>query len=161
MMPNGYFFDTSFFAEGMKRYPPGLKTFSPIWTEVDHLIDNGRGFCCREVLEELEQKAGDDAHAFVKERKEKLILAPSEAEEKVIVALVSEFADSGWSLATTKKDNADPWVVAFAKTKELVAVTAEFRRSNGRLIIPDACEYIGAKCSSLLEFIAAYENNSL
>ena len=144
-----YVIDTSALLDGWVRYyPPDV--FPQLWSNLEELVAAGELLAPDEVLSELAQK-DDDAHKWAK--KNSAMFVPLDAEvQEATTEILSEFP----RLVGAMKDRnrADPFVIALAKIKQAVVVTAE--KSIGtrdRPRIPIVCEHFDIGHRTLLQLI--------
>lgn len=144
-----YCIDTSALLDGWVRwYPPD--TFRTLWENIEGLIDGDIIIAPEEVLVELAKK-DDDVHKWAKKNK-KLFVAPSKDIQSATSDILREFP----RLVDTRKQRsqADPFVIAVAKTYKLTVVTEEKKPGTiDRPTIPIVCNHFKIKCIRLLDMI--------
>lgn len=142
LVDNGYSFDTCAIIDLRQRYPPDI--FNGLWQRIEVLLRTRRMGCTEQVLKELEKK-DDDAYKWAKSKR-----------SDIFEPVAEHWAQA---LAVTKKHphlidinrttpQADPFVVAFAKSRRWTVVTSEKGRSARS--IPRVCESEGVDCLDLV-----------
>lgn len=147
-----YCFDTSaFIAAYVENYPPDVTP--RLWNDLlPALIEEGRLVTPKDVLIELERKAGKDHGLFewVKDCD-----AVHELDDLTLVE-VARITNAHRRLIEHKpgRSGADPIVIAMASVKGAVVVTKEGLSGNvTKPKIPDVCKAEGIEYMGLLEVI--------
>lgn len=144
-----YCLDTSALLDAWVRYysPDVVPSF---WKNLDTLVDAGRVWACRQVLEELKRK-DDDAHKWLKDRPQ--IIVEIDADRFKLAQAISD-AFPNW--VDGKRNGADPFIVALGEQKSWQVITGErlTKAINPRKMrIPDVCVARSVACGSLLEMM--------
>jgi len=116
---------------------------------MDAAAKKGEIFAIDEVVLELSRK-DDDVHTWVKQR-ESMVVAIDSDIQKHLTEIMSRYP----RLVDTKRNRSgcDPWVIALAKAKGFIVVTAE--KASGNLAkpkIPDVCSDLGIPCIEIVDF---------
>jgi hypothetical protein len=121
------------------------------WAIVLALIERERLVDPSEVIEEL--KLDEVLWSRVQHLEGKLRFRRSdEAYLKLAGLIASEFP--GMASIRSKKNKADPWVVALAEIERFTVVTDETTERRPNRKIPTACRKRGVSCVSLLKMLA-------
>lgn len=142
-----YCFDSSALMQAATRAYP-IEVFRSFWLRFEEAIRNGIIIAPDEVLLEVARK--DDAlHAWCKSHPEMFAPLAIEVQQAALV-VTAEIP----TLVDLKKGRgqADPFVVALARTRNDTVVTEENSKPTAPRI-PDACRHFGIRCIKLLEFI--------
>jgi hypothetical protein len=129
-------------------YPPDV--FPGLWDDIEGLIDQGLLIAPNEVLEEL--KGVDDEILRWARRFKKMFVASDKFQLREVTDILVKFPRLIDPDKT--KPEADPFLIALAKSTGWAVVTSEKPRAdpNARPKIPDVCKSYGIKCISLVEF---------
>lgn len=138
-----YSFDTSAFIEPSKYYPQDR--FRSVWRDIGNLIQQGIILATYIVKEELAAKE-DNLYHFVIQFPN-LFVEPTPREHIVVRRLVNHVRLRVWGAGDSKKNRADPFVVALATVHNLKVVTYEKSK------IPFACQLLEIDCISFIEFL--------
>lgn len=148
---SGYSIDTSALIDLWRRYyPPDI--FPSLWKKLEDLVSKGSLIATHKVYEELKKyfDMNDELLKWVKKHKKMFRNLDNDQLTHLseIIKHYPEFVDSDKTLP-----EADPFVIALAKSKGWTVVTSE-RPANpgGRLKIPDVCEKCNIKSVSIIEF---------
>lgn len=148
-----YCIDTSALIDLADLYPKDV--FPTLWVNMEKLVRDGRLVAPHEVLEEFkayegkkeEPRAWARAHAemFKQLTDEQLNIA------RDILAAHPDLIDPDKTVA-----DADPFVIALAKTEGGTVVTSERpARPGQRIMIPDVCDAVNVSPLDLLGFFRA------
>lgn len=144
-----YLLDSNIFIQSRKQLP--MDVWVTFWQRMAELAQNGDVVSCSKVKDEIEN---DDVNDWVKANAPKGFFLPMDAEIMVAYAEVQNWANSQLFTDSAKAEFAtvaDAYLIATAKAKGLTVVTYE--KSNpqrrSRVMIPDACAAIGARCCEL------------
>lgn len=146
-----YCFDTSAFIDSWRRYY-SPKIIEDLWEQLGMLMDSGEILVPREVMNELKVNK-DDLWAWFKKH-ESCVKTYTATEILIVKTLVNKYKKLSY-IDSTKPFHADPFVVAFGKTKNLTVVTWE-RGANGSTTKPkigDLCNELGVKFIDVHTFI--------
>ncbi len=146
MTNTGYSIDTNTILTAWNEtYRP--TSFGSFWTKLGELIAAGRAFASDQVLIELSRK-DDVAHVWAKSQAG--FSVPLEEEQTLIA---KKLVNTQPALAKQRlgRLRADGFVIALAKWKGLVVVTAENRRGPEK--IPNICDAAGVTCIALADMI--------
>lgn len=151
-MSTKYCLDTSAILDGWVRYyPPDV--FDTLWKKINAAVDNGDLKAPEEVFVEL-QKKSDDVAKWAKARKDDLFV-PFDEEIQIEANRV---LDAYPNLVDQRPSNsqADPFVIALAKIRNITVVTCEKNLGTEKKPrIPIVCKHFSVKCISLLEMFRA------
>ncbi|MDP9355855.1 MAG: DUF4411 family protein [Chloroflexota bacterium] len=143
-----YCVDTSVFLDAYTRHyqPVIFKTF---WVKMDELIEDKRIVAPKQVLEELED-IHDDVFAWAKARGHMFVQPDmyQMIEARNIVITFQNLAKQD-----PRKNYADPFVVALAKSRGHVVVAQELRGSIKDPKIPFICRHFKIPCYTLFEMM--------
>jgi hypothetical protein len=143
----GYCIDTSALVDLWRtHYPPDV--FRTLWTkDLENLISQGILIAPEEVLNELE-KRDDELLEWAKNHRKmfKDLNREQQQQLRIILGKFQDFVD------TKKNIDADPIVVALAKSKDWTVITSESTKKGGRPRIPYVCKDFDVKCITLVEF---------
>lgn len=146
-----YIFDTSaLIGAWVRLYPPD--SFPRVWDQMNTLADERRLLVPAEVFDELEAQA-DDLFAWVKERKEFIVLPTTRAlllEARAVLADHPHLTKTG-----TGRGRADPFVIALAALQNCPVVTQEQGGTAAKPRIPFVCGVRSIGCLSFLDVIRA------
>jgi hypothetical protein len=145
-----YSLDTSALIEGWVRTYP-INNFPGVWEKLSELIEHGEAKATDEVLRELERQ-DDDLTAWCRQQRN-LFVDIDNAIQLVVTEILGDYPriiESGG-----RRSGADPFVIALAKINNATVVTAEQRTNNldGRVRIPDVCNFMSIRCIPLLNLI--------
>jgi hypothetical protein len=142
----GYCIDTSALIDLWRRYyPPDI--FQSLWKDIEKLIYQGFIIAPQEVLKEI-IKQDDELLEWAK-RNRRMFEDLDEDQLKEVKIIGKDFPNF---IDPNKEIDADPFLVALAKTKEWTIITSEKPNPGGRPKIPDVCKKYNVKCLSLIEF---------
>ena len=147
LIRDGYVIDACAIIDLWQRYPP--KTFSRLWTRIEELVHEGRLRCPGQVLAELRRK-DDDAADWLEKRKSKVVVREDAAIwtlSQKIVGLDPTLIDH-----SRMKPQADPFVIALAKSLRWSVVTSERTKGFGAVNIQSVCRKQSVPCLTLVEF---------
>lgn len=146
-----YVFDTSPLINIFKNYYP--RRFPSLWKKFNELVNNENLISCRENYREIEER-DDNLFEWAKNH-EKIFKSPSAEEGKFISQIYSIplFRDNIEQQKLLKGGcNADPFVVAKAKSEDACVVTLEKFKSNSPKI-PNICGHFKIECLDLEGFM--------
>lgn len=143
-----YCIDTSSILEAWVRtYPRDI--FPGFWINLQELIDSGRLISPEEVLQEIQRKE-DDVAVWAKSQTQFFVPFDEHQEEHFITVMT----DHALLISNTKrKHDADPFVIALAKTQGCAVITEERSGSLSKPKIPDVCKALGIDCFSVLDLM--------
>ena len=130
-----YVFDSNIFINLQRRQP--IDIYPSLWSRIGELMDEGTIVSSQEVYDEI-MIGGDDLEKWAKSRKECFVPSsvPVQQEVRAILATHRGLVEGG-----TKKNSADPFVIALAKQEHCKVVTEEVRTRNEKAPkIPDVCD---------------------
>lgn len=143
----GYCIDTSALIDMWRvHYPEDV--FPALWVDIGTIVRDGILVAPVEVLDELERK-DDELLAWARTHAEMCL--DLSAEE---VSLVGEMvaAHLGWVDLYKETPDADPFIVALARTRDLCVVTAErMSAPTERPRIPNICRHYRVECINPVE----------
>lgn len=146
-----YCLDTSAILDGWVRfYPPDV--LPTLWEKLERAIEDGAIISPDDVLIELKKK-DDDVHSWAKAQSG-LFLPLDDSTQDATSEILAAFPRLVKALS--RRNQADPFVVALAKVKGATVVTAELAKgSSGRPKIPDVCAHFGVPCMNLISLMRA------
>lgn len=121
----GYCIDTCALIDLWRRhYPPDV--FPGLWEDIERLVNHGLLIAPREVLEEL--RGVDDELLEWAQRHADMFLDPDDDQLREVRAILEDFPD----LIDADKEtpDADPFLIALAKTWSWTVVTSERPRTS-------------------------------
>jgi len=124
--------------------------FPGLWADIEKLVRQRRLIAPREVLEEL--RGVDDEILEWAIRFKVMFLDLSEEQLREVSTILGEFP--GLIDPSKTKPEADPFLIALAKTRRWTVVTSERPRTSpdARPKVPDVCKSHDVECISLVEF---------
>ena len=143
-----YCFDTSALLDAWVRWYP-IDVFPSFWEKMEQLISDDVLLAPDEIYAELERKE-DDLHAWVKSRKNMFC----SLDIATIVEVKKILKDHPRLVDTQKgRSQADPFVIALARTKGLTVVTGESFGTAAKPKIPYVCGQLGVPSIGIVQFI--------
>jgi len=142
----GYCIDTSALIDLGRHYP--RKVFKGVWEKVEALVAAGDLVAPREVQKELEQI--DDEVARWAKKQRALFKGLDSAQIQEVRAIVARFPNLV-DLSKTIPD-ADPFIIALARTEGLTVVTSEKPKGPGGQKVPNVCNDLGVPWLNLVPF---------
>ncbi len=143
----GYVFDTNIFINLQRRQPIDL--YPTVWNKIGELMSQGIIISSQEVFDEI-AIGGDDLEKWAKVRKECFLPSDISVQQKVRDILKNH---RGLIEGGTKKNSADPFVIALAQDKRYKVVTEETRTRNANSPkIPDVCDAYSIECLNFVSF---------
>lgn len=148
-----YLFDTNIFVESKKNLP--MDVWPTFWTKMVELINSGSIHSIDKVKDEID-RGGDELTDWIHEKAPKGFFLTQNTEVMTKLAETISWANVcpvGFTQAAISgyAEVADSYLVATAAAKGMTLVTLE--KSNpqrrSRVMIPDACNAIGARCCDL------------
>ncbi len=131
------------------NYP--YENFESLWNKISELMDSGQIIAPMEVYEEL-KKGNDDLYKWIRKRK-KIFQEISEDNQYLISEILTKFP----KLIEEKNPSvqADPMVIALAKTTKTIVITEEKPDSakKKKTKIPTVCNDYKIPYQSLVELI--------
>lgn len=138
-----YCFDTSAWLDGWVRHY-SMENFPSVWDRIADLLRSGRGWWTEEVTAEIKEV---DLIEWLKPHGAAVI--PTSDVWTEASALQQRF---NHELSPKGITGADPFVIAAARINALWVVTGE-KPSTGRPKIPDVCNELGIRYTSLADMI--------
>ncbi len=132
---------------GTRRWP--IDVFPTVWEELDRVARERQFVAPEEVFYELKAKA-DPLYAWVRERRE-IFVALDGAQMVATFQVLSVFPRLVGKLKG--RYDADAFVVALARVRNLTVVTEEDVGTPDRPRIPIACRHFGVRCIDTLAWI--------
>lgn len=130
-----YVFDSNIFINLQRRQP--IDIFPSLWNRVGELMECGTIISSQEVYDEI-MIGGDELGKWAKTHKECFLPSnvPIQQEVRTILSTHRGLVEGG-----TKKNSADPFVIAIAKQEHCKVVTEEAHTRNEKAPkIPDVCD---------------------
>lgn len=142
-----YVFDSNIFINLQRRQP--IDIFPSLWNRIGDLMDEGTIISSQEVYDEI-MIGGDDLQKWAKARRESFLPPSVPVQQEVRTILLSH---RGLVEGGSKKNSADPFVVALAKQEHCKVVTEEVRTRNAKAPkIPDVCDAYQIECIDFVNF---------
>ncbi|TET91938.1 MAG: DUF4411 family protein [Methanomassiliicoccales archaeon] len=148
-LQEGFCIDTCALIDlGRVHYPPDV--FPGVWADIESLVSRGLLIAPKEVFDEL--KGVDDEILKWARRFKEMFKESDEDQLQEVADILARFP--GLIDPTKTKPEADPFLIALAKSSGWTVVTSERPRTspNARPKIPDVCKSYGIRCISLVEF---------
>lgn len=143
-----YLFDSDILINS-NRYVP-RKRFGSFWDKIEEYIESDEIGILKIVRNEIEKGTDDLYNWLSRFPATKFINEKAEEEVLLIVKdIVNKYPDLVNPLNTG--DQADPYLVAYAKVRNLSVITYESPRSPKK--IPEICKTMGVNCMNLEEFL--------
>jgi Domain of unknown function (DUF4411) len=149
LIRDGYVIDACAIIDLWHRYPP--KTFTSLWKQIEGLIHEGRLVCPGQVLSELRRK-DDDACDWLERRRAAMVTKEDATIWNVAQRIV--VGDPGLVDHARTRPQADPFVIALAKSLGWSVVTSERTKGFGAVNIQSVCKKQSVACLDLTEFFA-------
>lgn len=118
-----YTFDTNILVGLVRLYPRDI--FSAIWENIEASVGSGESCICEAILREV-RRGGDDLHTWAKNL-QGFVCGITDDE----LAVVAEIAVAHPEWVQGQLNEADPFVIAHAKTEQSTIVTEESRKGPG------------------------------
>jgi len=152
-LPTLYSIDTSVLIHGwVRRYPPSVPMFAPVWGQLDQLIKDGVIRALEEVLEDLRKQEGDELLAWCEKRLEFFVPIDDPTQDTMngIMGKYPRLVDT-----VKGKSASDPWVISLAlqHNPKLTVVTEENGGSENKPNMPHVCRQEDIRCINLLDLI--------
>lgn len=142
-----YVFDTNIFIILQRRQP--IDIYPSLWNKIGELMADGTIISSQEVYDEI-AVGGDDLEKWAKVRKECFLPSEVPIQETVREILQNH---RGLVEGGSKKNSADPFVIALARNNRCKVVTEEVRTHNSNAPkIPDVCEAYDIECIDFVGF---------
>jgi hypothetical protein len=145
-MSDIYVFDSNPFIY-MERYCPH-DVFETFWKKIESLISEGVIISSDEVLEEINR--GDDSLVEWAKGHKGMFIASNEVIQREVRQILRSFPKL--VISSKKANEADPFVIALAKTRNAIVVSEEKEHGLTNPKIPDVCKELGIPCIRLTEF---------
>lgn len=147
-----YVFDTSPLSTLFRNYYPDQ--FPSLWRLFDQLVAAGGVTSTREVFREIEDASSEPLRDWA-DRNRGLFVTPNPAEGALVgeIFAVRHFQQNieQQKLLNGGK-NADPFVIARARSERKIVVTMELLKPNAAKI-PNICQHFGVNCLTLQGFM--------
>lgn len=146
-LEQGYSIDTSALID-LKPYPEDI--FGNLWKKLEELINQNLLVAPKEVLAELKKR--DDIITEWARNNSKMFVSLDLVQMNEVTMILREFPRLIDANKVTA--DADPFVIALAKSRKWAVITSEKpRRSpDARPKIPDVCGHFNIECHSLFDF---------
>lgn len=142
---NIYALDSNILIEMKNNYP--IEYFPTLWNNLEVLVTNGRLKSIDVVYNEL-TNGRDFSEEWAKSHKD--IFLP--LEEQVVAETKSIVNNYPIIKLDNEKDQADPFLIGFAKVNKYCLLTEERRKQN-KINIPYVCSSLGVECLTLFELM--------
>lgn len=148
-----YLFDTNIFVESKKNLP--MDIWPTFWAKMVEMINSGNIYSIDKVKDEI-NRGGDELTDWIHNNAPKGFFITADAMTMQKYSDTLDWAQTSPTGFTATAINeyarvADAYLVATAAAKNMILVTYE--KSNpqrrNRVMIPDACNAIGARCCDL------------
>lgn len=147
-----YTLDTNILIGLIQRYPRDI--FPAMWTNIEHMAATDESCICEAVLHEV-HRGGDDLHAWAKNLQG--FVCPVTDQELVTVAEIGA-AHPGW--VQGRLNEADPFLIAHARSEGSVIVTEENRKGPGtedkNQKIPNIADEHGVRVIKFFDYVRAH-----
>lgn len=144
-----YTLDSNILIGLVRLYPRDI--FPAMWNNIEASIQEGDSCICEAVLHEL-HRGGDDLHTWAKRVPD--FVCEATDEELAVVAEIAA-AHPGW--VQGQLNEADPFVIAHAKTENSVIVTEENRKGpntqDKNQKIPNVADEHGVKAIKFFDYV--------
>jgi hypothetical protein len=149
LIRDGYVIDTSALIDLWYRYPP--TTFDSLWVKIEGLVREGRLCCPGQVLAEIRRR-DDELRDWLEKRKDRMVLR----EEASVFNQAHRIVANHKGLVDHLRSGpqADPFVIALAKSLGWAVVTSERTKGTGAVNIPSVCKAESVPCLDLVQFFA-------
>lgn len=142
-----YVFDSNIFINLQRRQP--IDIYPSLWNRISELMTAGTIISSQEVYDEI-MIGGDDLETWAKAHKECFLPSSVSVQQEVRSILLSH---RGLIEGGSKKNSADPFVIALAKQKQCKVVTEETPTRNTKAPkIPDVCDAYKIECIDFVGF---------
>lgn len=154
-----YLIDSNIIISGIKTYPRDV--FPGYWDALEALQKAQRLHLCRAAFDEIDGR-DDDASRWVHRifpRASIINVQPTTTPHYVRAMQWAESRTPAFEESAlrefARRTNADPWLVAHAREHAMTILTNETSspRKIIKVKIPDAAEFLGVKCISLLDML--------
>lgn len=146
-LTRGYCIDTSALIDlWRKHYPPDV--FPSLWKDIEKLVSQGSLIASQEVFNEVKKR--DDELLRWANTNKKMFVDLDAGQLQQVGIVLKDFPQ----LVDTKKTtpDADPFVIALARSRGWAIITSETPNPGGRPHIPDVCKRYNVRWISLMEF---------
>jgi predicted nucleic acid-binding protein len=153
---NCYVVDTNVLITLMKYYPQNNPTFKAIWDEIEELIKQKNMFSTSVVYDEILKYLGKDDRLkkWAMVHKKRFFIPTNPEIFQLAKDIVKDFPDLlDKKKQETGEPDADPFVIALAKS-EAVAIITQERDDPNKIRIPTVAQHYNIKCIDLFEFFA-------
>ncbi len=144
-VPWKYSFDSSGFIDAWNRYYP-IDLFPTLWEKIATLLQKEIIIASSIVWDEIKQK-DDELKKFL-EKFKKSFKSPTKREQEIVEKIINNNPE--W--IKNNKNEADPFVIALAKLKNLKVVTYENPKKT-KNHIPAVCRQMKVEYFSFIEFL--------
>lgn len=147
-----YTLDTNILIGLIQRYPRDI--FPAMWANIEASVTAGESCICEAILREV-HRGGDDLHRWAKRLRG--FVCPTTDAELITVAEIGT-AHPDW--VQGQLNEADPFVIAHAKTEQSVIVTEENRKGPGaedkNQKIPNIADEHAVETTKFLDYVRSY-----
>jgi hypothetical protein len=147
-----YTLDTNILIGLVQRYPRDI--FPAIWASIETSVAAGESCVCEAILREV-HRGGDDLHDWAKGLQG--FVCPVTDAELITVAQIAA-VHPGW--VQGQLNEADPFVIAHAKSERSVIVTEENRKGPGtedkNQKIPNIADEHRVQTTKFFDYIRSY-----
>ncbi len=144
-----YTLDTNILIGLSQRYPRDI--FPGVWEQLEGLVSAGQSCICEAVLREVD-RGGDELHGWAKNLP-RFVCTTTDEELKT----VAEIGIKHPTWVQGQINEADPFIVAHAKTEGSIVVTEEKRKGPGtddkNQKIPNVAEEQNVPTMNFLDFL--------
>ncbi|MDI6732459.1 MAG: DUF4411 family protein [Planctomycetota bacterium] len=153
---NRYAVDTNILITLMAHHPPDKPAYQAIWDEIEALIKQKNIFSTMVVYDEIMKYLGKDDRLkkWARSHKKRFFIPTNSEVFKLAQDIVKEFPDlPDKKKQQTGEPDADPFLIALAKSSGATIVTQEDKQSPNR--IPTVAKHYQVKSIDLYEFFNA------
>jgi hypothetical protein len=147
-----YTLDTNILVGLVRLYPRDI--FPAMWANIESSVREGDSCICEAILREV-HRGGDDLHKWAKDLPG--FVCPATDEELAVVAEIA-VAHPGW--VQGQLNEADPFVIAHAKTEKSTIVTEEARKGPNTLDknqkIPNVADEHGVETVRFFDYVRSH-----
>lgn len=144
--------DTNILIGLIQRYPRDI--FPAMWTNIEASVSSGESCICEAILREV-YRGGDELHKWAKNL-QGFVCTVTDV-ELITVAEIG-VAHPGW--VQGQLNEADPFIIAHAKTEKSTIVTEENRKGPGtedkNQKIPNIADEHRVQTMKFLDYVRAY-----
>lgn len=127
--------------------------FIKLWENIEQLFSEGKLISHAEVLREINSNNGKEDELQIWANAHELYFLPDyRPEEQAVIAEISLISEQ-FLTNKTKSQHADPWIIAQARSRNLILVTEEVKNNSQvkpqNYSIPDVCSKLSPAVRSI------------